>query len=276
MSNPGTVVFVGAGPGAADLLTLRAVRALAAADVVLHDALVDREVLELCPQARLVAIGKRAGRASTEQVFINRSLVAAARHHQRVVRLKGGDPAIFGRLDEELDALEAAGIACEIIPGVTAASAAAAAAGRSLTRRGIARSLLICTPRAGRGEVDDLRWTTGLDPSGSVAIYMAGERAAEVATALMRRGYPLATPVLVARSVSLPGEQLHHARLGDLLAGLEAGGTGPVVLLVGAALARDAARRDEALAAGWATPGATPPGESPAADELVASVARLV
>ncbi len=125
MNDP-RVYFVGAGPGAADLLTLRAVRILARADVVLHDALVDPAVLELAPRAARIAVGKRAHQPSTAQRFINKTLVDCARKSSCVVRLKGGDPSIFGRLDEEMQALHAAGIGFEVVPGITAASAAAA------------------------------------------------------------------------------------------------------------------------------------------------------
>src|SRR5437588_3096831 len=147
----GKVYLVGAGPGAPDLLTLRAARLLEAADIVFHDALVHPGTLALARRARLVDVGKRYGKVSTEQRFINRRLIDAARKHAVVVRLKGGDPMLFGRAQEELDALSAAAIAVEIVPGVTAASAAAAQLGISLTRRGLARKVAFVTPRAGAG-----------------------------------------------------------------------------------------------------------------------------
>src|SRR3982074_2456040 len=124
MSPTGKVYLVGAGPGAPDLLTLRAARLLEAADIVFHDALVHPETLALAKGARLIDVGKRYGKISTEQRFINRSLIEAARTHETVVRLKGGDPMIFGRAQEELDALTQAGIETEVVPGVTAALAA--------------------------------------------------------------------------------------------------------------------------------------------------------
>src|SRR5205814_4234535 len=148
----GKVYLVGAGPGAPDLLTLRAARLLESADVVFHDALVHPDTLALARRARLVDVGKRYGKVSTEQRFINRSLIEAARNHAMVVRLKGGDPMLFGRAQEELDALAAAGIECEVVPGVTAALAAAATLQVSLTRRGIARTVAFVTPRVGRDE----------------------------------------------------------------------------------------------------------------------------
>ena len=134
------VYLVGAGPGAADLLTLRAVRILERADIVFHDALVSEEIIELAAKAQKVPVGKRCGRHSTAQRFINKRLVDAAATHAVVVRLKGGDPMLFGRAQEEIDALVSAGIACEVIPGVTSALAASAELSISLTRRGISRS----------------------------------------------------------------------------------------------------------------------------------------
>ncbi len=151
LSTLGKVHFVGAGPGAADLLTLRAARLLGEADVVLYDALVGREVLDLAPQAKKISVGKRCGRRSLSQSTINILLVDAALSFQRVVRLKGGDPGIFGRLHEEIFALDTAGIAYDIVPGITSALAAAAQLGVSLTERGVARSVTFATPAVGHG-----------------------------------------------------------------------------------------------------------------------------
>jgi uroporphyrin-III C-methyltransferase len=234
----GKVWFVGAGPGAADLLTVRAIRVLATADVVLHDALVPDEVLEWAPSARLLPVGKRCDRASTAQTFIDRALVEAARRHRVVVRLKGGDPVVFGRLDEEIAALQAAGIEWEVVPGITAASAAAAAAGHSLTLRGEARSVAIVTPRSGDGEPGNDRWADGLERGATVALYMAGRIAGRCAVALLRRGFAPDTPVVTVRSASLPGQSVERATLAEL-AGAAAAGTDPrpAVLLIGRALA---------------------------------------
>src|SRR5689334_13457426 len=148
---PGKVYLVGAGPGAPDLLTLRAADILKRADIVFHDALVRPETVALASRAECIAVGKRCGRHSTAQRFINKRLVNAAYKHAIVVRLKGGDPMLFGRAHEELDALAAAGIEFEIVPGVTAALAASADLGVSLTRRGTARSVVFLTPRVGAG-----------------------------------------------------------------------------------------------------------------------------
>ncbi|MBX9868870.1 MAG: uroporphyrinogen-III C-methyltransferase, partial [Burkholderiaceae bacterium] len=129
----GKVFLVGAGPGAADLLTLRAARCLAQADIVLHDALVTPDILALAPQALKISVGKRSGQRSASQQHINQQLIDAAQKHAHVVRLKGGDPMLFGRADEEMTALENAGIAFEIIPGITTALAAAASVRQPLT-----------------------------------------------------------------------------------------------------------------------------------------------
>ncbi len=142
---PSKVYLVGAGPGAADLITVRGAKLLAQADIVFHDALVDPEMLLLCPQAQLVAVGKRCGKLSSAQQFINKRLVDAAQKYQIIVRLKGGDPMLFGRADEEIQALKAAGIAVEVVPGVTAALASAASIQQSLTLRGISRSVAFVT-----------------------------------------------------------------------------------------------------------------------------------
>src|SRR5689334_6278543 len=148
----GTVYLVGAGPGAPDLLTLRAANLLARADIVFHDALVHPDTLALAARAEKIAVGKRCGKHSTAQRFINKRLIDAAHKHAVVVRLKGGDPMLFGRAQEEIAALEAAGIEYQIVPGVTAALAASAELGVSLTQRGVARSVVFLTPRVGEGE----------------------------------------------------------------------------------------------------------------------------
>jgi uroporphyrin-III C-methyltransferase len=157
----GKVYLVGAGPGAPDLITLRAARLIEQADIVFHDALVHPETVALARNAEKIAVGKRCGKRSTAQRFINKRLVDAARKHAVVVRLKGGDPMLFGRAQEEIDALEAAGIPCEIVPGVTAAFAASADIRVSLTRRGLARSVSFATPRVG-AEEEESDWTSAV------------------------------------------------------------------------------------------------------------------
>lgn len=240
----GIVYLVGAGPGAADLLTVRAARLLAEAGIVFHDALVGADILALAPQAQKVAVGKRCGRHATTQVFINKRLADAASRHRVVVRLKGGDPMLFGRAQEEIDFLQARGIAVEVVPGVTAALGAAASLGASLTRRGVARSVVFATPRVGEGErASD--WARAVAHADTVALYMASHDAAAVRDQLLAAGMAGATPVVLAVNVSLEGEKLLCGMLGDLpqLAGQAAGA--PALLLLGEvfaqaqALARD-------------------------------------
>src|SRR5512139_1329964 len=148
----GRVYLVGAGPGDPGLVTLRAARLLECADIVFYDALVHPETVALAAKAEKVAVGKRCHRHSTAQKFINKRLVDAARTHAVVVRLKGGDPMLFGRAQEEIDALQSAGIEFEVVPGITAALAASAELGVSLTRRGVSRNVAFVTPRIGEAE----------------------------------------------------------------------------------------------------------------------------
>jgi uroporphyrin-III C-methyltransferase len=229
---PGKVYLVGAGPGAADLITVRGARLLAQADAVLHDALVTADMLALCPQAELIPVGKRSGQRSTAQTLINQLLVDAAGRHKLVVRLKGGDPMLFGRADEELRALEEAGISYEIVPGITAALAAAASARQPLTRRGIARSVALFTSATAPGEPDQVT----LPDCDTLVQYMGGREAMITARKLMERGHPGSTPVVVVENCSLPNEHVLRLRLEDLEQGL-AGCSGPVLVMVGAALA---------------------------------------
>jgi uroporphyrin-III C-methyltransferase len=229
---PGKVYLVGAGPGAADLLTLRAAHLLARADIVFHDALVHPEVLALASRARLVAVGKRCGKHATAQRFINKQLVDAARKHAVVLRLKGGDPMLFGRAQEEIDALSAAGIGFEIVPGVTAALAAAADLGVSLTRRGVSRSVAFATPRVGAGEQVN-EWAAAAARADTTAIYMGAGEGAVIAAELLARGKAASLPVIAIESASLPSSRRWHTTLGGLPKLAEAEFTGPVLLLLG-------------------------------------------
>jgi uroporphyrin-III C-methyltransferase len=228
----GKVYLVGAGPGAPDLLTLRAARLLASADIVLHDALVHPGTLELARGARLIDVGKRCGQVSTDQRFINRALVEAARGHDVVVRLKGGDPMIFGRAHEELAALRDAGIECEVVPGVTAALAAAATLQASLTRRGIARSVAFVTPRVGKGESAS-EWLPAALGADSVVLYMAAGAAQSIARSLIEAGKPAQTPVALVGSATLPDETRMVTSLAALATQPLPRGSGPVVMAVG-------------------------------------------
>ena len=232
------VYLVGAGPGAPDLLTLRAARLLAEADIVFYDALVHPDTVALAVNARKVAVGKRAGQVSTDQRFINRQLVEAARHYQKIVRLKGGDPMIFGRAQEEIDALKAADIAFEIVPGITAALAASASLGISLTRRGVARTVSFATPRTGPHEPES-DWLTCAAAADSVVLYMAASQAPQIAAALIGAGKAASTPVAIVENASLENEQ----RIFGTLAGLTASTlklAGPAVLCVGDVFAVEA------------------------------------
>ena len=201
----GRVIFVSAGPGAADLITVRGARLLALADVVLFDALTDPELRALAPGARWVHVGKRGFADSTGQETINALLVKHARESAVVVRLKGGDASVFGRLEEELLALAQAGIASEVVPGVTAALAAAAATQRPLTRRGHGRSVSLSTAMTRDGEVDASAAGHSADTE---VFYMAGKQLAALARRLLGAGWPVDTPVSVVSRAGWP-DQLH-------------------------------------------------------------------
>ncbi len=217
MIAPGTVWLVGAGPGDPDLLTRKAEKLIRAASVVFHDALVGPGVLALVPAGvRLVSVGKRSGRHSKDQRTIDALLVEAGLAGERVVRLKGGDPSVFGRSQEELAACRAAGVPVHICPGVTAASAATASLGTSLTLRGLARRVTFVTAHTREGEALDLDWRALADPDATLAVYMGKQAAADVAAGLLRAGLAGDTPVALVENASLPDERLFRTRL-DLL-----------------------------------------------------------
>ena len=245
----GTVYLVGAGPGAPDLLTVRAANLLARADVVFHDALVNADVVALAARATKIAVGKRCGKHSTAQRFINKQLVDAARRHDVVVRLKGGDPMLFGRAQEEIAALEAAHVSYEIIPGITAALAAAADLGTSLTQRGSVRSFAFVTPRVGEGEHPS-RWVDGIREADAGAIYMGAHEAPAIAAALVAAGRTPATPVAIVENASLPQSRVHYTTLAGLPAFAEHPFGGPTLLLIGPqfrARVRQSAERDAVM-----------------------------
>lgn len=231
---PGEVWLVGAGPGDARQLTIAAAEAIAGADVVLHDALPERGALMfLRPDARAVAVGKRKGQAAWTQAAIVARMVAEARAGRRVVRLKGGDPAMFARTAEEIEGLAAAGIGWRILPGVTAASAAAAVAGVPLTRRGAARSVSFVTGHDAAGELPD--WP-GLAADGTLVAYMALSRLDEIALRLLSAGHAAGTPVLVVGRAGLPGEVVLRSCLGRCtLDASRARVAGPALVVIGAA-----------------------------------------
>lgn len=235
----GMVWLVGAGPGDPELLTRKAERLIGAASVIFYDALVGPDVLGLAPrECRLVYVGKRSGRHSKDQKTIDALIVEAARAGERVVRLKGGDPSIFGRSTEEMDACHAHGIAVCVCPGVTAASAAAAGLGASLTLRGAARKLTFVTAHARAGEELQLDWERLADPEATLAVYMGKAAAGALSARLIEAGLPPETPVALVENASLSDERHFHTRLDLLpLAARTALGDGPALLLIGAAIA---------------------------------------
>jgi uroporphyrin-III C-methyltransferase len=248
----GMVWLVGGGPGDPELLTRKAERLIRAATVVFYDALVGPEVLELAdPAARLVHVGKRSGRHSKDQATIDRLIVDAALQGERVVRLKGGDPSIFGRATEELDACRSAGVPVAICPGVTAASAAAASLGLSLTLRGHARKVTLMTAHAKAGEPLELDWQALADPQATLAIYMGKAAAGHVARELLAAGLPADTPVALVENASLPGERQFRTRLDLLPMAAKVGiGSGPAIVLIGTAL-KNAQTLDMVPAKDW-------------------------
>lgn len=228
----GTVYLVGAGPGAPDLLTLRAARLLGRAGIVFYDALVNPEILALAVNAIKVAVGKRCGRHSTAQQFINKRLVDAAACHSVVIRLKGGDPMLFGRAQEEIDALSTAQVRFEVVPGITSALAASAEMGVSLTRRGLARSVSFVTPRTGIDEVPG-RWIQAAIASDTTAIYMGAGEGMAITAALIAAGKPGDTPVVIAENASAPDSRRIHGTLRTLPYLAEQCGEGPALILIG-------------------------------------------
>lgn len=235
---PGTVWLVGAGPGDPDLLTRKADKLIAAADIIFYDALVGPGVLDLIPvHVEQVSVGKRSGRHSKDQGGINDLLLTAAKAGRRVVRLKGGDPAIFARTAEEVEHLAAHGVRVRICPGITAASAAVASAGSSLTLRGSARKLTFITAHMRAGDELDTNWPALADPQSTLAIYMGKAAASQIAVNLIRSGLGRQTPALIVENASLPNERIVQTRL-DLLAVATAASVtdGPAILIIGEAV----------------------------------------
>ena len=236
----GKVQLVGAGPGAADLLTLRAARAVETAQALLYDALVSDEVLDMAPARCLrIQTGKRAGKASMPQDAINALMLKLARRGVDVVRLKGGDPSVFGRSGEEAAYLERHGVTVEVVPGVTAASAAAAQFGFPLTHRGEARRLLIATATTKDGDLVDTGWAAAADGQTTLALYMGRDQARAVADRLMAEGRSPQTPALAVENAGRNDARPFVSTLATIGADLLAAApSGPVVLLVGEVTAR--------------------------------------
>ena len=246
----GKVYLVGSGPGAADLITVRGAKLLAQAQIVFHDALVEPEMLALCPQATLVAVGKRCGKLSSAQQFINKRLVDAAQKYNIIVRLKGGDPMLFGRADEELQTLKAAGIEVEVVPGITAALAGAASIGKSLTLRGVSRSVAFVTLAQGANleSQETKEYEAGksasspiANPSADTLVYYMGRKdAAKIAQQLIAQGpHTKSTPVQILEAVSTARERHWSSTLEEMALGkadLWFDSNSPALIMVGEAL----------------------------------------
>jgi uroporphyrin-III C-methyltransferase len=228
------VMLVGAGPGSADLLTIRALRAIECAQALLFDALVSPDIIDLAPRPCLrIRTGKRSGGASMSQAEINVLMLKLARRGLKVVRLKGGDPSVFGRSGEEKDYLEQRGMRVEIVPGITAASAAAAQFGFPLTHRGEARRVMFATARTQDGTLEG-GWDAGADPQATLVLYMARDTAGAVAERLIRHGRSPRTPAIAIENAGRPDARLLRSELAGLGALIEAAApTGPVLLVIG-------------------------------------------
>lgn len=229
----GRVTLVGAGPGDADLLTIKAVRALQSADVILFDDLVSEDVLELARrEAKRMMVGKRGQRESCAQSDINALMLKLARQGKHVVRLKSGDPMVFGRAGEEISALEAAGIPVTVVPGVTSAQAMAAALNRSLTHRDHAQSLTLMTGHSRKGELPEtIDWQRAAARNATLVIYMGAKQAAGIQAKLEAEGLPPETPVAAIASISRPDEARWFGPLADLVAGVATLPEGAPVLI---------------------------------------------
>ena len=251
MTSPtlGKVYLVGAGPGAADLITVRGAKLLEKADIVFHDALVDLAMLELCPQAVKEPVGKRCGKLSSAQHFINKRLIDAARKYQVIVRLKGGDPMMFGRADEEIQALKTHHIEVEVVPGITAALAGAAAIQQSLTLRGVSRSVVFVTLAQANESIENVESNSKENkhqplqsPNADTLVYYMGRKdAANIAQRLIQEclNKTIDTPVRILEAVSTKNERHWSSTLGDLAYGKANAwfdSASPALIMVGEAL----------------------------------------
>ena len=250
--NIGKVMLVGAGPGDPELLTLKALRAIAGADVVIYDRLVAPEILDLIPVgAARISVGKQAGRHPIAQHEINEMLVRAARGGRCVVRLKGGDPFIFGRGCEEAAELARAGIPFEVVPGITAAQGCAAAAGVPLTHRGLATGVRYVTGHCKADEPLDLDWASLADPATTLVVYMGLLNLDEIVRRLIEHGLPADTPVLAMSQGTTSRERRVCAALFELPAAIRRSGlVGPLLFIIGrvAALSAEGKQKHERIA----------------------------
>jgi uroporphyrin-III C-methyltransferase len=249
----GKVYLVGAGPGAVDLITVRGAKLLEQADIVFYDALVDPEMLTLCPQAEQIEVGKRCGKLSSAQQFINKRLLDAAQKHEVIIRLKGGDPMLFGRADEEITALKQAGIEVEVVPGITAALAGAASIQQSLTLRGVSRSVAFVTLAQGAENTAPEQALQPLpNPSADTLVYYMGRKdAARIAQQLIEQSPNQSgtTPVQILEAVSTPRERLWTSTLEELAEGKADqwfDSSSPALIMIGEAL-RDRAQSGKNL-----------------------------
>ena len=242
----GKVILVGAGPGDPELLTIKAARAIASADAVVYDRLVPAAIIDMCPEgATRIDVGKQAGFHPIPQDEINRILVRLARAGHVVVRLKGGDPFIFGRGFEEALELERAGIACEVIPGISAAQGCSAAARVPLTHRGLVTGVRYLTGHCRQDMPLDLDWKGLADPDTTLVVYMGMANIEEIAGKLIAHGLPADTPALAVCQGTTPQEQRAWARLADLPRVARAAAfNGPVIFIIGRVVAMAAERQE--------------------------------
>ena len=237
-----TVYLVGAGPGSPDLLTVRAARLLAAADIVVHDRLVDSRILEMAPStATVIDAGKYPGGPSDAQAHINAVLVDAARRTSVVVRLKGGDPYVFGRGGEEAVALRSAGVEVEVVPGVSSAIAGPAAAGIPVTMRGLSSGFTVVTGHQDPAETDPLDWEALARLGTTLVVLMGASRAATIADRLLTAGMAPATPVAAVESATSVEQRVLRSRLDELADLAEGTIQAPAVLVVGEVAGLDVA-----------------------------------
>ena len=235
-AQPATVYLVGAGPGDAELLTLRAIRLIMSADVLLPDDLVSEEVLALAsPSALVIAVGKRCGQPRITQEGIHELMLEHSRAGRSVVRLKSGDPLVFGRAGEEITALAGAGIPFEIVPGITAAFAVAAELKTPLTDRGSASKLIFATAHHAKDKLElTPHWEGAFPPDATLVVYMPGRRFSQLAEELIASGIDAHTPCVAVSKASTPEEQIHRTTLAALED--DAVGPAPVLMLIGHAI----------------------------------------
>lgn len=235
MKMPGRVYLVGAGPGDPELLTVKATRLLAAAEAVVYDRLVSKEILALVnPKALLFPVGKAPRNHVVPQGDINAILVTLATSGCMTVRLKGGDPFVFGRGSEELLALRSIGLPCEVVPGITAAQGCAASVGVPLTHRGIATGVRLVTGHCRQEEPLDLDWQGLADPETTLVVYMGVANIAEISLRLVQAGLPASTPVLAINNGTTPRERRLRANLATIAdTTRDARFEGPVLFFIG-------------------------------------------